>query len=187
VDALTGSHTIVSKRHQSTNGYIFAITVNGELFWVQGGTGVSMVAAPSLITPASGWQHCVVTSDGVTTRLYIDGTLRVSQTSEASVNSTAPFHVGQGSAFNSTPFDGQIDDVGVWSRALSPGEVWHLYNAGTGKAIDDQTAPGTPTISGNTITGFLCDGGVTQYEVILDLVGAGVSPGTRASLMANLV
>jgi len=36
-------------------------------------------------------------------------------------------------------FDGRIDEVGIWGRALTNSEVEHLYNAGTGVSYGDLT------------------------------------------------
>jgi Concanavalin A-like lectin/glucanases superfamily len=58
-------------------------------------------------------------------------------------DSTANFQLGdQTPAFS--PFDGVIDEVGIWSRALSDGEVTSLYNSGSGLAHPFITATQAP-------------------------------------------
>jgi hypothetical protein len=45
-------------------------------------------------------------------------------------NSSEPFIIGRYD--NDAYADGQIDEVGIWSRALSSTEVTKLYNGGAG-------------------------------------------------------
>ena len=52
------------------------------------------------------------------------GTVNTSQ-----FNGTAPFTIGN---FVGLFYDGLIDEVGVWNRALSGSEVAELYNGGSG-------------------------------------------------------
>ena len=69
--------------------------------------------------------------DGSTLRLYINGTQDNTTSVSGSLNddATAVFKIGTDSF---SPFAGYIDDVGIWNRSLSAGEVSDLYNGGTG-------------------------------------------------------
>lgn len=48
--------------------------------------------------------------------------------------------------------DGQIDELGVWNRALSSSEVTALYNGGSGFAYPFSTPTPTPTASSTIVT-----------------------------------
>lgn len=78
------------------------------------------------------WYHIVVTKSGTTYELYMNGSSQgtVSQGSLTYYSDAfslgAPFD-GYGSLTNGT-----IDEVGIWSRALTSGEVTSLYNSGSG-------------------------------------------------------
>ena len=77
------------------------------------------------------WHHVVVSYDGSTEVLYIDG-VKAADTTLGSVNNTtaADFFLGfRTGGTGSNYFDGQIDEVGVWGRALSASEVTDLYNS----------------------------------------------------------
>jgi hypothetical protein len=78
------------------------------------------------------WHHAVVTTDGVTVTSYYDGALA---NAEASVPTT-------GAETFSVTCQSEIlyEAVGVWSRALSAGEVTTLYGAGSGSPAYDPTA-----------------------------------------------
>lgn len=83
------------------------------------------------------WYHIVYTYDGTNLRGYINGSLVAGPTS-ASGNGNAGtidcFNVGALYAYGGYEkfSSAKIDEVGVWSRALSSTEVSTLYNSGNG-------------------------------------------------------
>lgn len=83
--------------------------------------------------------HAVLTYDNATgIRIYINGSLeRQGSTGQGNmVSATAAlaigFEIGTGRYF-----DGVIDEVGFWSRALTSDEVTELYNGGNGLSYDN--------------------------------------------------
>jgi len=87
-------------------------------------------------THAAGqWHHVVAVGDGATIRIFIDGALGASGgTATANYGSSAfNFNIGGGGIFDSTTnwFNGQIDEVVVYHRALTTNEIRSLYIAGT--------------------------------------------------------
>jgi len=67
--------------------------------------------------------------------LYRDGTLQGTGTGlpQSIFNGTAEFRVGWDNNPSSTDgFNGVIDEVGIWSRALTSGEISNLYGGGSG-------------------------------------------------------
>jgi hypothetical protein len=78
------------------------------------------------------WHHGVVTFDGSIVRLYVDGiqfsTKSTSSTPEISGNH--PLKIGANSRAVSNLFTGNIDEVGVWNRALTTSEITNLMNNG---------------------------------------------------------
>jgi hypothetical protein len=81
------------------------------------------------VTSAGEWFHAVYVKDSSDIELFIDG---VSQGTTTYTSFDSPdnntFHIGNGGA---RYFDGMIDDVRVYSRALSANEVSQLYNKRT--------------------------------------------------------
>lgn len=98
--------------------------------------GTAIVTASKSFTPSNGtWYHLVATLDvssGICI-LYVNGvSLGPTGSFPGSVfNSSAQFGVGTGDAGTST-VDGVVDEVGIWSRFLTPLEITLLYNGGTG-------------------------------------------------------
>ena len=69
------------------------------------------------------WQYVAATYDGSTARIYIDGNLAASTTYTANVGDSNTWRIG---AYGSTAggfFDGLVDNVRIYSRALSASEI----------------------------------------------------------------
>lgn len=94
------------------------------------------VTAPNPLQ-AGGWQHIAGTFDGTTMRLYIDGVLVSERVSPGPIaTNTRPFFIGRtdSGSNDSAFFNGLIDEVGLYNRALSALEIQAIFSAGsTGK------------------------------------------------------
>jgi uncharacterized protein (TIGR02145 family) len=80
------------------------------------------------------WFHIVLTFDGIKANTYINGLLFESQPANGLAlntvgNSGISIGVSDQANGNWSPFDGDIDDIGIWNRALSEEEILSLYNA----------------------------------------------------------
>ncbi len=101
----------VEARLRNSAGSVYTITYN---------SGMNMNA----------WNHFTLVFNGSSLILYHDGTAVSSIPASGSItNSSVPFNVGyvpfSGANFH---FDGIIDDLGLWDKALSATEVSDLYN-----------------------------------------------------------
>jgi hypothetical protein len=80
------------------------------------------------------WQHWVGTYDGTTQKLYLDGVLQDMQSQGIAIAQTAskPFLVGGYTPIGmltipNFPFNGSLDGLRIFSRALSPAEIAQDY------------------------------------------------------------
>lgn len=86
--------------------------------------------------PVGVWTHVAVTvdrDDPAGGRFYIDGELVNTfnpTTKPGSFANAAPLRIGAGGIFNNGFFDGAIDELEIFSRALDAGEIRALYEAG---------------------------------------------------------
>ncbi|MEQ8909168.1 MAG: LamG-like jellyroll fold domain-containing protein [Vicingaceae bacterium] len=131
---------MVLQAYQS--GYAIEMDANGNVktFFDGSGAGALVSTAGAGILDTN-WHHIVAQNDGDTTYLYVDGVLNNQQAepfySQPNFGTFQYLYIGSGLYFNgNTPvyykyLDGQIDDLAVYSRALSNQEVQDLYNFGT--------------------------------------------------------
>lgn len=108
------------------------ITTN-KLFLYSDGSGgeYQSVNSSSSITDTS-WHHIAVTKNGSVVTFFIDGALDNSATMTQTFPSTShSLHIGtENYSATTEKFDGLIDDVRVYNRALSAAEIKILYNMG---------------------------------------------------------
>ena len=89
--------------------------------------------------PIGQFSHLVGTWDGTTLRLYVNGVFNAQSAPGASpVDSGCPFFIGGFYAVNDGScnyvgqfFNGLIDEVSYFNRALSGAEIQSIYNAGS--------------------------------------------------------
>jgi hypothetical protein len=79
------------------------------------------------------WNHIVgtISSSTSTCRYYVNGTL-ISQDTYTNLGQFTELQLGAYFARSLFTFNGQLDEVGVWNRALTGAEVTELYNGGLG-------------------------------------------------------
>ena len=118
--------------------------------------------APPRFPPAT-WSHLATTYDGSTLRLYVNGAQVSSKpVTGGIVNGSGPLHVG-GNAVWAEWFSGQIDDLRVYNRALTSGELQTDMNTpvgGTPPPPADTQAPTAPA--------GLAASGQTQTQITLN-------------------
>ncbi len=105
----------VANQTHATNGRIIAARYDG-----------SSVPAVTSATSCNDneWHHAAFVKDGETLKLYIDGAEEDSatDTTSSSTTNSAVLWIGKRQAF-STYFEGLIDDVRIYGRALSDSEI----------------------------------------------------------------
>ena len=120
------------------------------------------------------WNHVVLTYDGVRTKLYHNGTLTL-DTAFAGTLSTSVHNLSIGYfPHNNMPpygyfWNGHIDDIGIWGRALSQPEIRSIYGAqsqvwSTGQTTDTIWVKPTQTTTywvQSTLNGVTCSDSVT--------------------------
>jgi hypothetical protein len=81
----------------------------------------------------SGWHHIVTTFNGTHGIIYVNGTQEAITAITLNTFNDTKISIGRASGENSYYVSKSlIDEVGIWSRALSSTEVTNLYNEGRG-------------------------------------------------------
>lgn len=114
-----------------------------------GGNSLHFFASPAivltsaqLVIPSGVWHHVVVRRQGATFRIFYDGSVVAQGSSTGAISDTGmPLLVGKRNQFDGRhfPVNGQIDEVGIWQRALSDAETAFLFNGGNGNPIASDT------------------------------------------------
>lgn len=89
------------------------------------------VVACATTVPARAWTHLIVAREGDVVSLFVDGErMSSSQIQGRFENGSAPWSLGYNSALAFQYFNGGMDDVRLYHRALSSGEIRELYVLG---------------------------------------------------------
>ena len=76
------------------------------------------------------WHHAAMVSDGTTVELYVDGELTGSISRQAISTASNPFRLGFTTNYGGAAFNGLLDEVEIFDRALTPAEVRAIFSAG---------------------------------------------------------
>jgi hypothetical protein len=135
-------YSILGKWGQNQHGYLIQYSDVGgtkkvRVFTSSTTTGVTEANANVTLTSGT-FFHVAVTYNGTNSvKIYVNGTdVTTANTSAASIfDNTAAFELGahvNDSGSQVSNYDGLLDEVGVWTRVLSAGEIAVLYNNGNG-------------------------------------------------------
>jgi pimeloyl-ACP methyl ester carboxylesterase len=110
----------------------------------------------SYVIPTNQWVHCVGTYDGTVQRLYINGVLVANTNVVGTVNWDDSF-IAEGiggicPGYGQPGFNGSIDDVRIYNRALSASEIQQLYSS----SLTVVTINGPSTVSAGSVTPYTC-------------------------------
>jgi hypothetical protein len=94
------------------------------------------------------WHHVVVRRQGTVFQIFYDGSVVAQGFSGGAISDTGmPLLVGKRNQNDGRNFavDGRIDEVAVWSHALSDAEIAFLFNGGSGNpVVSDADGDGIP-------------------------------------------
>lgn len=133
-----GEYWALGHRNQAGNYDAYA--------WI---TDASQNASTSIMSTPSlnEWHHYAMTWDGSYLRLFIDGLLQDSTASTTGINTSGSSGISIGVSMQANgewfPYDGALDDVGYWGRALSKSEINYLF---TGSNISWSTSQNNDSI-----------------------------------------
>jgi hypothetical protein len=145
------NQTILSKRDNPfTIGYDLSINSTGraEMSWIN---GTKKTITSSVVIPSGVWHNIAVTYDGTTAKLYIDGVLDITQAMPTVPANNQSFLIAAADGVNTASyFSGGIDEVRVWSVALTDKQLRYVMNQeilSNGLATNGSVIPNTITLN----------------------------------------
>lgn len=181
----TGQKSFFSNR--GGVGAVYFGLQQDRIFFYNNSGGPSPVLSNFGALKIGEWQHVVGTSDGSTTIFYVNGE-EVFSAPQTRFSSTGTFGIGWDPGLGNEYWDGEIDDVRVYSRTLSPVEVKNLYkqtevkiNSSQNDKITDGLV-GLWSFNGQDISGSTAydrsghgnDGTITGAQKTIGKVGQGL-------------
>jgi Concanavalin A-like lectin/glucanases superfamily/Regulator of chromosome condensation (RCC1) repeat/Calx-beta domain/Thrombospondin type 3 repeat len=118
------------------------------VLWLHGGFSFIRAETPPGVLQAGTFQHVAATYDGLVMKIFVDGIERARH-HEASVIHPVddPFVIGRNVVIPSFAWDGQIDEIEFYGRALSDAEIRALATGGS-----DSDGDGVPDPQDNCPT-----------------------------------
>jgi uncharacterized repeat protein (TIGR01451 family) len=93
------------------------------------------------------WHHIALVSTDSLVTLYIDGAVKGTSPRSPISSTGNPFRMGYTTNYQSPAFNGLIDEVEIFNRALSAEEVAAIYNAGSAGKCRSCVAPPSGLVS----------------------------------------
>jgi hypothetical protein len=152
--ALSGWRSMILKETSEGLAYSLYASDGSRPASYIGTTGGEVSTAGTTTLPLNTWSHLAATYEGTTLRLYVNGTLAGTRTTtQAILSSTSPLRLG-GNAVWGEYFQGKIDEVRIYNRALSQTDVQTGMNTPvepplTATLTVTKTGTGTGTVTSN--------------------------------------
>jgi hypothetical protein len=121
--ALSGWTDVVMK--ERSGGASYYLVAGSEWDRAVGGLNIAgeRMVISGVAVPLNTWTHLTTTYDGAYQRLYVNGSLMASRTQSGAISTApGPLRIGGNSIWGEY-FRGMIDDVRIYSRALSGSEI----------------------------------------------------------------
>jgi Concanavalin A-like lectin/glucanases superfamily len=149
--------------------------------WLRKGGETGHVGFGGGETPGNTWTHIAFTDDGAHLRFYVEGELVSTEPAIPLTGAEGPLTIGCLAEFGNY-FEGRIDEVRIYNRALDAGEVAadkatpletpqqppvaaYSFDEGEGATVEDLTGNGhTATIEGAAWTTHGRYGGALQFD-----------------------
>ena len=154
------SKDLIIKAASSKQNPRFFIGSDGSFnFRLYDGTSANNVNIPlSASIKNRTWHHFVGLNDGGTVKVYIDGIHQGTDSSTVIGTIQNSGAISIGAQYGANAFNGSLDDVRVYNRALTVNEIKQIYNLGSGtkQAVSPKITPMASTTPCSTGSGLSC-------------------------------
>ena len=163
---------------------LYSDCANGQLNFVVWNGGTYTYHSTNVVLGTNTWFHVVAVYSSSQVKIYVNGSLITTQVTTAVPTISGVLNMGASLSGTSQYFTGKLDDVGLWSRALTLAEIQQLYtqgqttyswspgNATTQSITVSPTATTTYTCT-TTVNGASCSDAIVVTVNPLPTVNAG--------------
>jgi len=148
----------------------FRIESDGDVRYLTNSGNYIDVTTTGVNVSDGNWHHIVAVNNGTNAYIYTDGVQRPANNSVGSAN-THDWGLIGGYAHTSQYFDGLIDEVRIYNRALSASEVERLYKSGATKIGINRLGPVSDDNPSNAFIAYVrenCAGYSPCYHSLYD-------------------
>jgi glucose/arabinose dehydrogenase/PKD repeat protein len=155
----SGWRTVLLKERSGQLAYGIYANTGTNRASVEVATGANLDVRSATPLAVNTWTHLAGTYDGATLRLYVNGTQVSSRSATGAITASgSPLRIG-GNTIWGEYFDGLIDEVRIYTRALSQSEIQADMNAPVGVP----SPSGDFSIAGTPSTQTVARGGSASY------------------------
>ena len=177
---ITATQNVLSKINGTfTNGIALLLQSPGVLA-VYADTGTSDCSTPDNTLTTNRWSFATVIVNSTGCYVYVNGVLKDTGTATATTDNDEAFDIGYRSTNLDRYFNGSIDDVRIYNRALSAQEIKQLYQQGGGKIAKSTSQGG---LNSGLVGWWTFDGADVTATKVIDKSGQG-NTGTRTGGVA---
>jgi hypothetical protein len=138
--------SLVTKDSTAGRDYTLDTSTGSVRFYISGGISSGDIVTRTF---SSGWTHAVAMHTAATSEIMLvlnDASPSTNTAPSAPPTSTSLFMLGAREYVGFEDFfDGRLDQVGLWKRALSSSEITQLYNGGAGLSYAAMSGGGGST------------------------------------------
>jgi hypothetical protein len=155
-DVNLGQRILDKSTGGTSNGWLLDLSPNpsdsNKIRCIVGGATSNIPYSNPMISLNNTWYFITVTYDRQNVKFYVNGLLNNTVPLATITPTTShPVRIGVSTSLGAGFFNGKLDDIGIWNRALTPQEINNLYNGNL--CYQYITVTDTLLISTN-ITGF---------------------------------
>jgi gliding motility-associated-like protein len=103
---------------------------NGQLNFKLWNGGTFTLYPTNIVLGTNTWYHVVAVYSSSQVKIYVNGSLITTQVTTAVPAISGVLNMGASLSGSSQYFTGKLDDIGIWSRALTLAEIQQLYTQG---------------------------------------------------------
>ena len=180
--------TLWSNRNTASDKAVITMGISGsgvlKFIHRNDASGITLVTVGSVSTGS--WYHAVVTYDAATKEMIgylnnVSGTPGPGPGGTTSINVAS---IGNTQPYNQF-FEGELDEIAIFSKVLTPTEIIELYNLGTGLSYPFYNTPAISNLNWITTGGFTDD--TLLYNQVLDYVNVTSSSADNMNVYLTVI